>query len=273
MSRRRAMALPVVLLLVLVSGIVIAVMLERHVVQALTVQRELQQYSFHHTSKGVQEAIEAWLRQSNATRNMAEAIEADGHAFDLKLENGSTVRVSLFDAQEGVLIELAGLNAQSRELARLIIEELQTRASTTAARYIRREGPLQISANSAPEDVLYAAVNAATGGEDSENLVAEILHARESEPLNPQTLNDVFTQANVSPENRPRLHQVITAQPTLWRVVAEAQTSEAVYTGARGKRFCGLVVLSGNLASNPRDRAASLQRNSLITSWEDCTEQ
>ncbi|MCX5688663.1 MAG: hypothetical protein NTV94_02525, partial [Planctomycetota bacterium] len=93
LHHRRGMALPVVLLLVLVSGIVISVMMERHVVQALTVQRELQQYAFHHTSKGVQEAIEAWLRQTNATRNMAEAIEADGHAFDLTLDGGSSVRV------------------------------------------------------------------------------------------------------------------------------------------------------------------------------------
>lgn len=270
---RRGMALPVVLMLVLVAGIVISMMMERHVVQALTVQRELQQYAFHHTSKGVQEAIEAWLRQTNATRNMAEAIEADGHAFDLTLDGGSSVRVSLFDAQDGILIELAGLNAQSRDMARLMIEELQTRAGATAARYVRREGPVQISVNSAPEDVLYAAVNAATNGEDSENLVSEILHARDSEPLTPSTLNDLFTQANVSPENRPRLHMVLTAQPTLWRVVAEAQSSQSVYSGRPNRRFCGLVVISGSIAGTARDRAASLQRNSLITSWEDCTEQ
>jgi len=32
-------------------------------------------------------------------------------------------------------------------------------------------------------------------------------------------------------------------------------------------------VLSGNLAGNSKDRATALQRNSMITSWEDCTEQ
>jgi hypothetical protein len=271
--RRVGMALPVVLMLVLVAGIVIATMMERHVAQALTVQRELQQYAFHHASKGVQEAIEAWLRQSGATRSMAEALDADGHAFDLTLEDGGTVSVSLFDAQDGVLIEMAGLSSQARELGRAMVDELQAKAGNVAARYVRREGPLAVSVNAAPEDVLYAAVVAANGGDDAENLVSEILHARQSETITPQSLNEVFAQANVPPESRPTLGMVLTAQPTLWRVVAETKRSGAVVPGRPARRFCGLVVLSGNLNGAPKDRAAALQRNSLITSWEDCTDQ
>lgn len=273
MSRRRAMALPVVLLLVLVAGVVISMMMDRHVSQALTVQRELQQYAFHHASKGVQEAVEAWLRLSGAIRNMAEAIERDGHAFDMVLEDGATVRVSLFDAQGGVLIEMAGLSQEARDLARGMVEELQDAAGPDAPRFIRREGPLQVSVNTAPPEVLAAAVSAATDGENVESIVDEILHARESEPISADGLNDLFTQANVPPEVRPRLALVITAQPSLWRVVAEVEGSQATYAGRTGRRFCGLVVLSGNLSGNTKDRATALQRNSMITSWEDCTEQ
>jgi type II secretory pathway component PulK len=273
-AKRRAIALPVILLLVLVAGIVISMMMERHVAQALSVQRELQQYSFHHSSKGAQEAIEAWLRYSGASRNMAEALDTDGHAFDLTLEDGSAISVSLFDGQDGVLIELAGLGTANRETARAIIEELQSRAGAGAARFVRREGPMQISANSAPPEVLAAAINAATEGEGTDNLVSEILHAREGEPLTQVSLADVFTQANVSPEIRPKLQTVLTAQPTLWRVIAETKPSGSVYIpGQRQRKFRGLVVLTGNVSGNPKDRAAALQRNSLITSWEEITDR
>ncbi|MEI7658699.1 MAG: hypothetical protein WCK33_11605 [Phycisphaerae bacterium] len=267
------MALPIVLLLVLVAGVVISMMMDRHVAQALTVQRELQQYAFHHASKGVQEAVEAWLRLSGAGRNMNDAIELDGHAFDMTLDDGSMVRVSLFDAQGGVLVEMAGLSQEARELGRAMVGELQDAAGPEAARFIRREGPLPVSVNAAPPEVLAAAVSAAADGENVQSIVDEILHARESEAISQESLNEVLTKANAPPEIRPRLGLVLTAQPSLWRVVAEVQGSRAAYSGRSGRRFCGLVVLSGNLSGNSKDRATALQRNSMITSWEDCTEQ
>lgn len=270
---RRAFALPIVLLLVLVAGVVIAAMMQRHVAQALTTQREALQYTFHHASRGAQEAIEAWLRQSGATRNMPEALGIDGHAFDMVLENGMTIRVSLYDAQDTVLVEMAGLPAASRDLARAMIDELTTNAGPGAVRFIRREGPLAISVNSAPKEVLFAAINAITDGEGTDNIVSEILHAREGGSINAQSLNDVFVQAEVDPEVKQRLGLVLTAQPSLWKVVAEAQDSQAVYIGKANRRFCGLVILSGSSGINPRDRVAALQPNSLITSWQDCSEQ
>jgi type II secretory pathway component PulK len=267
---RRGFALPMVLLLVLIAGIVVSAMLQRHVTQVMTTQREALQYTFHHASKGAQEAIEAWLRQSGATRNMQEAVEADGHAFDLTID-GMTVKVSLFDAQDGVLIELAGLSGTLREAGLNIIDELRTAEGAGAVRFTRREGPLAVSVNSAPREVLLAAVNAITDGVGSDSLVAEVLHAREEGTITQQTLNEVYTQADVEPEIRNKLGTVLTAQTTLWRVVAEAQDSSAVYTGRPNRRFCGLVMLTGTVGASPRDRAAALQRNSLIISWEDCT--
>ncbi len=266
-------ALPVVLLLVLVSGIVIAAMMQRHVSQAMTTQREIMQYTFHHASKGAQEAIEAWLRQSGAVQNMAQALGENGHAFDIELDSGFTVKVSLQDAQDSILVEMAGLGAPARELARAMIDELTASAGPQAVRFVRREGPLAISVNSAPKEVLFAAVNAVTDGEGTDNLVDEILHAREDGPMNPQGLLEVYTQADVAPELRQRLASVLTAQPSLWKVTAEAIPSAAVYTGRPNRRFCGLVVMSGMPGSNPRDRVAALQPNSMITSWQDCTEQ
>src|SRR4051812_26592877 len=109
---RRAFALPMVLMLVLISGVLLAVMIDRQGAQALTVQRELDSYTFHHISRGVQEAIEAWIR-NNGNNDIAGALDVDGHAFDLQVEGGQLVRISFYEAQDTVLAELAGLNGDS----------------------------------------------------------------------------------------------------------------------------------------------------------------
>lgn len=268
---RTGFALPIVLMLVLVGGIAISVMMERHVAQAMTVQRELQGYSFHHSSKGVQEAVETWLRYSGATKNMHDAVTSDGHAFDIVLDTGETVRVTLVDAQDTILAELAGLPAQSRDVARLMLEELQIRAGVQASQLTRREGPVPVSVNSAPPDVLYAAINAITDGQETDALVDEINHRRSQEPLTTKVLTDIYTTVSISSEVRGKIAMAITAQPTLWRVIAELQPSVQIYPPPPTRRFCGLVLLNTTQA-NPQDRRAQLNRNSMIIDWQDCSD-
>ncbi|MBS0197208.1 MAG: hypothetical protein JSR77_10660 [Planctomycetes bacterium] len=271
--RGRAFALPLVLLLVLISGLVILAMMERQATQAINVRRELEQYTFHHVSKGVQEAVEAWLRSSGGTRGLADNIEPDGHAFDLTLDTGQTVSIGMFDAQDTALYEMAGLTAQSRELARLMLQELRQRAPKNAGSLVRRDGPLPISVNTASPEVLFAAVNAATDGDGTDRIVNEILHARNEDIITPEALNGILTENVSDPEARGRLNQTITCQPTLWCVVAQAEAPSNVYPRPPARRYCGLVVLSAPSSGGGRDRATALQRNSLIIAWEDCTDQ
>ncbi|MBL8999999.1 MAG: hypothetical protein JNK25_02545 [Phycisphaerae bacterium] len=270
---RHGFALPIVLLLVLVAGIMVAVMMERQTAQAMIVRRELDSYTFHHVSQGVQEAVEAWLRKSGAGRAMAENIKPDGHAFDLTLDDGQNVRISFFDAQDKALVELAGLSAQAREAARLVLQELRARAGANAGALVRRDGPLPISVNSAPPDVLYSAINSVTEGDGTAQIVGEILHARGGQPLDGQMLNEILNQSTLEPEARNRLNMVITATPTLWRVLAEAQTPAGLPGGISARRYCGLVLLTNAVPGGSRDTRTALQRNSSIISWEDCSEQ
>lgn len=269
---RRAFTLPVVLLLVLIAGITVAVMLERQTAQSLTVNRELEAYTFRHVSKGVQEAVEAWLRISGASRAMAENIDTDGHAFDLTLDSGQNVRILFFDGQDKALIEMAGLSATAREEARLILQELQARAGPKARALVRRDGPLAVSANTAPPEVLYAVINAVTEGDGTEQLVNEVIYARNEKPLDAQALTEVLNQSSLEVDARNRLAMTLTAQPTLWRVVAEADSPSNVYPRRPPRRYCGTVVLTAP-GGGVRDKTTALERSSMIIEWQDCTEQ
>lgn len=273
MKRRHAFALPIVLLLVLISGIVVAVMMERQTAQAMLVRRQLDTYTFHHASKGVQEAVEAWLRSSGAGRAIAENIQPDGHAFDMTLDDGRSVRISFFDAQDKALVELAGLSAQARESARLLLQELRVRAGEEASQLVRRDGPLPVSINAAPPDVLYAAINSVTEGDSTEEIVGEILHTRATQPVDAQMLNEILNRTALEPEARNRLNMVITATPSLWRVLAETRVQGDGAGSSAVRRFGGLALLSNAVPGGTRDSRTALQRNSSIISWEDLSDR
>jgi len=262
-----------VMLLVLVTGVAVAVMMERQVAQAMTVRRQLEQYQFHHAAKGAQEAIEAWIRSSGASRSLQDALEPDGFAFDLAFQTGETVRVSFFDGQDNALIEMAGLTADAQETARAILLELSSREGAGARNFIRRDGPLAVSVNAARPEVLFAVVNAITEGEGTQDIVDEIIHQRSQGPLTGAILNEIYSRTTLLPETRSRLTSVLTAQPSLWRVVAQIDPPPgAAYPRAPSRRFCGVLVLTAP-GGAARDRETSLQRSSLIVSWVDCTEQ
>lgn len=268
----RGFTLPMVMLLVLVAGVAVAVMMERQVAQAMTVRRQLEQYQFHHAAKGAQEAIEAWIRSSGASRSLQDSLGEGGHAFDLEFQTGETVRVSFFDGQDNALIEMAGLTVDAQETARAILQELTVREGARAREFVRRDGPLAVSVNAARPEVLFAVVNAITEGESTQEIVDEIIHQRSQGQLTAAILNDIYSRTTLTPETRSRLSTVLTAQTSLWRVIAQIDPPRGVYPRGVSRRFCGLVVLTAP-GGAVRDRETSLQRSSLVVSWVDCTEQ
>jgi len=219
---RRAFALPMVLLLVLVSGIILAVMLERQSAQGLTVERELDTYRFHHISRGVQEAVEAWIR-GNSNSDVAGALDADGHAFDLQVEGarGDVVRIYFFDAQDKVLADFSGLSGDALDAASGILMRLRDEQGSRAMTFIRRDGPVAVSVNSAPDEVLHAAIGSVLDLNQTNSLIAEIRAARkDGTPIDAQALTGMFNNANVDAQTLPKVQALITAQPVLWQVVA-----------------------------------------------------
>lgn len=236
-------ALPMVLLLVMVGGIMIAFMLERQSGQSLIVNRQLDAYQSHHIGRGFREAIEAWLT-SNGTTKLSESLDGDGHAFDLAVDTGSrskaaeTVRVSMYDGQGTILADLTGITGQSRELGQAILDRLREdarRESPAKIRaMIRRDGPLAVSAGSASPEVLQIVAAAATDGERGDEVAKEVMRARESGILDITALNDAFSRAGVSPEARIKLGQAFVPEANLWRI--EAEVVRRFSAGASGGR-------------------------------------
>lgn len=280
-----------VLLLVLVSSILIAMMLDRQSGQNLIVEKQLDAYQAHHVGRGFREAIEAWLTTNKTSGLLSDSLDADGHAFDLVVDSGRTggaaggsgqgVRVSMFDAQGAILIDLTGLSAQGRELGQAIIERFRQdfareRPERIAA-MIRREGPLAISASSAPPEILRVVADAVMVGTEGaasgkgDDLMKEILRAREAGALDTTALNDVFTRANLPPDARTRASLAFVPQASLWRIEAEVVKRRTQQDDEPPVRYGGLAMVrsaqAGNVGALGALGGAPQSRTAMI-SWD-----
>jgi len=260
--RPRAFALPVALVLVMVSSVMIVVMLERQQVQQLTVQRELEGYTFHHITKGFGEAFESWLRLANG-QSVRERLSADGNAFDLSVEGGQAVKLSLFDGQGSVLADLSGLTDDQILLGRAMLTSLRQQAGADWKRYTRRDGPIGVSVRSAPREVLLAAADAALSDSgDPESLVNALMDARSAAGDETIDLAAAMDAADLPPETRARVSTLFAVEPSLWRGVAEAETP-----GTWPPRPPTLYQFWA-VARAGRGQNAELRRTSLIIRWE-----
>lgn len=216
----RGFALPLVVLFSLVSTLMIAVMLSRQGTQSLTVKREIDAYGSHHLAKGMSEAIQAWTT-SVAGGSIAEVLAEDGHAFTLTA-GSDALRVSLFEDQGTALGETKGLSPGSRQLAdRVLLGVVQAYGPESKA-HLRSIGPVAVSVNSAPEPVLFAAIDAVLEGDGTDALTTEIVRARSRNGfVTRDDLLAAFDSARIPSEKRGALDGSITSTPIVWRVVVE----------------------------------------------------
>ena len=101
----------------MIITIVGMVMLERQSAQSLTIGRQVSGYDEHHASRGMKEAIDAWIR-SSPRRSLRDRLDASGRAFEIDLPTGidgkglQTLAISLADAQGTILNEFTGFTGQ-----------------------------------------------------------------------------------------------------------------------------------------------------------------
>jgi hypothetical protein len=257
-----------VLLLVLVAGIVLCVMFERQASQALTVEREMETYRFHHISRGVQEAVEAWIR-NNSNADIAGALDIDGHAFDLQVEGstgrGGQVHIYFYEAQDKVLADFSGLSGDALDAASGVLIRLRDEQGSKATNFIRREGPVAVSVNTAPDEVLHAVLSSVLDLNQTNSLISELRSAhKEGTLIDAQALTGLLNNAGVDAQTLPKIQGLITAQPVLWQVVAEADPPAGVYPVPPPVRYGGTAIINGPAGN----KNGSLQRNSSFVSWE-----
>lgn len=273
---RRGYALPLVLLLALVASVVMAMVLDRQRTQTLSQKRQMDHYRDDHFAKGMQEAIDAWMK-SVAARPFNELLGPDGHALDMDLAGGVTLRLYAFDGQGSILTEIMGLTGEARVDAANLISELsqlppELRATLTGfqrgrlTEMTRRYGPLQISVNSAPEPVLHAAVRYAFGGSKSADAVNAIVEARSEKVLTAADLSDVIAKLKGEINERSVMSRLLTTQPVLYRLEARLYRSGASADAAPAAIYAGYTMISGR--SSQRDRTGSqTTRLTSIFDW------
>ncbi len=237
-----------VVLLALVATLGIGVMLERAAQAMLATQREVDVYRRHHDTLGMKEMVNRWLG-SNQNR-LAERLGDDGLAFRLELPDGDEIHVYFAPGQGQALTSLDLLggdrNLQARQVARLIaaMEQDAVRSGSDVilasqdpalidvegdtSRFqfspglSRPFGPVEVDVNVAPVEVLETIARVAIVDGSPEEFVAELLRARDDdEPITQVDIRAAGSSADLTDGDLATIRTMLTANGTLWRVVAE----------------------------------------------------
>lgn len=218
--------LPMVILLVVVVGLTTSVMLARGAAQEREVRRQVDAYAVYHSVRGIREALDAFIT-STGVEGVESVADADGHVLTLEPGDQTRVMVYLFDGQGRLFGDPERLPGVVREFGRFADREVRSSVPPTdIGRYIREDGPWQVSLATAPGPVLRALVRATVDPalvEVLEGLLAEELNT--GEPLTSERLNEIMDEAELTSADKGRLSVFLTDEPTFWEMVIDIRGS------------------------------------------------
>jgi hypothetical protein len=270
-SRRpRGFALAVVVMLLAIASIILVFVIDRQTTQAMNVKRELDSYTFHHVSRGIQEAVEAWIR-SNGNNPVRTALDEESRAFDLVVDSGQVVHIYFRDAQDTVLADFSGHAGETLDMGLDILMELRRNEGERAPEFVRREGPIAISVNAAPEEVLKAVIGSILDPLQTASLARELREIRANAWIDRPELDEAFKRAETPAAHIPKLQGLLAVEPVLWQVIAEAEAPRNVYPPPPTIRYGGLAIVTP--VNQGRNKSAALQRSSSMISWENLSDR
>jgi type II secretory pathway component PulK len=267
----RAFALPVVLMVSLALATLITVLLDRFGSQTRSVSGIVRSYESYHAGRGLHQLFEAWLRTSNTSR-LSSKLGENGLALTAQLSEGltpnansaETVKLYLADGQGSILAEPGGLPAEDVALAQAIINaardiEVSNPDAAEGGIARRQFGPIAVSLRSASPGTLRAAVSGATAGDKVDEIVAQLLKAREDLNVASTVVSEIANKAGLAGDARANFLKVITVDPTMWNITAEVVADRLIGAGLL-MRYKGtaLVGASSNSATTAR---------SIIRQW------
>ncbi len=257
---RRAFAMPMVILLALVVGIMAAVMLERQSAQSLTVQRELNEYRDHHFSAGVREVVGQWT-DTLSGQPIDKLVQDDGHVLDVQAADGGWLSVYMFDGQGSVLTDPTGLNEQDRTDAQGIIQALAPLVGDQPdASMFRSVGPVRISAPTAAPELLEALGNYASGSRNGRRFSDSLVKARSRSDLTDADVQTAESAADLTAEQRQIVSRLLVLKPELWNMVIDVyKQGESQPSNRYGGRWAPASTRNGG----------SLQTLGKFLSWEE----
>ncbi|MEQ9206032.1 MAG: hypothetical protein RLN78_01555 [Phycisphaerales bacterium] len=266
-SNPRGFVMPMVILLMVAVGLTMSLSLKRLSTQQLVVNRQVNSYYEHHSGRGLQEAIGAWLRQQNG-RELDEVLEADtGKAMDITLSDGSTVSIYLFDAQGGLLSDLSSVESSQVDEVGLALKNLSE--SVNEVQYLdmtRPFGPSAISIHTAPVEVIRATAMA-IAGDRGLRLADDIMLQRASgERMTRQLLVETATRAGVDSEQRAAVLRRFATDVQVWGVLVEIRGGRGLSNGRLLARYGGVTRIRSNTGRTASSNAMEI---GAFYTWKD----
>ena len=266
-SRTRGFVMPIIILLMVVVGLTISLSLRRLSAQQLVVARQVSAYYEHHSGRGLQEAIGAWLRQQNG-RELDEVLEPNtGKAMDIILSDGSVVSISLFDAQGTMLSDLSSVGVNQIDEVGLSLQILSWTVGTEEyMQYTRPFGPSGVSVHTAPEIVLRSIGESVAEGKGI-RFADDIKLIRDSgERITRQMLVESATRAGVNSEQRAAILRRFSTDVQIWGVVVEVRGGRGLSKGRLLARYGGITRIRSNTG---RRSASNAMEIGAFYTWKD----
>ena len=259
--------MPMVILLMVVVGLTMSLSLRRLSTQQLLVSRQINAYYEHHSGRGLQEAIGAWLRQQNG-RELEDVLEPNtGKAMDITLADGSVVSIYLFDAQGTMLSDLSSVPESQVNEVGLALRNLSESVGPREYGHLTRPfGPSAVSVHTAPEPVLRA-IALALAGDKGIRLTDDIIRQRASgERMTRQILVETSTRAGVNSEQRAGILRNFATDVQIWGVVVEVRGGRGLSNGRLLARYGGVTMIRSN--TGRRSSSNAMEIGAFYT-WKD----
>jgi hypothetical protein len=271
MSTRRShssdcgFALPVVLVLALLAGIMLAVVLDRQGMQRQTVQAEMRRYQSHHFEYGIREVVGAWT-DTLAGQPIDKMVDDTGHALDLAMPDGSYASVYLFDGQGSLVTEPTGLTDDEKVDALGVLQQLSLiTGDNPNPAWLRPVGPIRVSIGAAPQEVLEAVAAYAADDKTAKRFVQSILDARAKGDVTQADLNTAMNAAGFKVEQQQVAQRLLTLKPEMWAMVVDSyDPTRPGKGGAPTVRYLGRFTPPGGST-----RQSTLQTLGKFLSWEE----
>ncbi len=259
MKPSKAFALPMVVMLTAIAGVMIGVLLDRQSAQALSVKRQADEYREHHFGRGAKEIIDYWLR-TRGNRPVRELLDESGKALDVTLADGTVISLRLFDAQGTMNADRATLAAAGVPAPRRAFDELAATAGPRLPSLTRKLGPIEVSLGTAPPEVIAAIVNANVAPEKQSDLAAALIELRGRTSLAPEDLSEALNGIGLENNERDAITRMVAVDPTFFRAILEARTPD----GRAVARYGGYAVI-GNMVQRGQGDAGA--RRTSILAW------
>jgi len=207
---RRGFALPLVILLLLISGMTIVVIMQRQTAQSRLVEEMIGDYQSHHAAFGVRAIVRKWMVQKSG-RELAEFAAKEDVSYRFILPNEVYVSIWIQDGQGMPIITPIDIGVQNLQYYQDII----ARVKDYSNRPLRARGPSVISIGAAPRPVLKALVE---DEEQGDRLAQRVMDARRRQPLDRDGLMTQLRRAGLADDEIARIITISTFDPALWRV-------------------------------------------------------